>query len=297
MFGLLKKGLAKTREVIRSVVRGEGGSSGGKVSREVVEEALIEADIDYDLVEEIVSELPKEVKREKLRKVLLSHLPIETPKLEIDDSPFTILIIGVNGAGKTTTIGKLAHRFLNEGRSVILGAGDTFRAAAIEQLTIWAERLGVPIVKTRQGHDPAAVAYDTVAKAKAKGIEVAIIDTAGRLHNKKNLQLELQKIGRVLKKAHPTAPNKVFLVIDGTQGSSAVAQAKVFNEIVGVDGIIVTKLDGTAKGGSIFTIVKELNLPIQFVGVGERAEDLIPFDREEYVDSILDAIYGEEKGE
>jgi len=312
MFGLIKKGLKKTREVIRAVVKGEVSPPNpnstirenlnssqtsrsrriGKLSREVVEEALIEADIDYDLVEEIVSKLPREVKEEKLKKVLGEYLPSTTPKLEITQSPYTILVIGVNGAGKTTTIARLAYRFLEEGRSVILGAGDTFRAAAIEQLTLWAERLGVPIVKTRQGHDSAAVAYDTIAKAKAKGIEVVIIDTAGRLHNKKNLQMELQKMVRVIKKADPTAPHKTFLVIDGTQGSSAINQAKTFNQLVGVDGIIITKLDGTAKGGAIFSIVRELKLPIYFVGIGEKETDLIPFDRQEYLEGILEALYG-----
>ena len=207
------------------------------------------------------------------------------------DEPFTFLIIGVNGAGKTTTIAKLAHKFKSEGKSVILGAADTFRAAAIEQLTKWAEILDVPIVKTKQGHDPAAVTYDTIASAKAKGIDIAIIDTAGRLHNKVNLQNELKKIVNVAKKAYENAPHKIVLIIDGTQGSSAINQAKVFKEIVGVDGVIITKLDGTAKGGSIFTIGHELQLPILFVGVGEKPEDLVKFDKNEFIEGILEGLY------
>jgi len=291
MFGLIKKGLEKTRNLIREVVRGEVVEQ--KLPREVVEEALIEADIDYDLVEQIVEKLPAQVKREKLKQVLLQFFPAEGGRLEIDRKPYSILIVGVNGVGKTTTIGKLAHRLLKEGHSVILGAGDTFRAAAIEQLSIWAEKLGVPIVKTRQGHDPAAVAFDTIKKAEARGIEVAIIDTAGRLHNKAHLREELAKIVRVSKKADPGAPSLTLLVIDGTQGSSAVNQAKIFKESVGVDGIVITKLDGSAKGGSLFTIVNQLQLPIYFVGVGEGVEDLVPFDREEFIEGILEALYPE----
>jgi len=296
LFGFIKKGLKKTQEVIKNVVRGE--KVGEKLPKEVIEEALIEADIDYELVEKIVDKLPKEVERKRLKKALLNHFPYQGEEFKIGEHrPFSILIIGVNGAGKTTTIGKLAHRFKNEGYSVILGAGDTFRAAAIEQLSIWAEKLNVPIVKTKQGHDPAAVAFDTISKAKARGIDVALIDTAGRLHNRVNLQRELEKIVRVAKKADPEAPSKIFLILDGTQGSSAVNQAQIFNQIVGVDGIIVTKLDGTAKGGSLFTIVNQLKLPIYFVGVGEKEEDLIPFNREEFIDTILDALYQPQSGE
>jgi fused signal recognition particle receptor len=214
-------------------------------------------------------------------------------KLEINDKPYVILIIGVNGAGKTTTIAKLAYKFKNEGKSVILGAADTFRAAAIEQLSKWAEILNIPIIKTRQGHDPAAVTYDTIASAKAKGIDVALIDTAGRLHNKINLQNELKKIVNVAKKAYENAPHKILLVIDGTQGSSAINQAKVFNEVIGVDGIIVTKLDGTAKGGSLFSIVNELKIPIYYIGVGEKKEDLVEFNKDEFIEGILEGLYNE----
>ena len=288
MFNFLKKGLSKTTEVLKSVV---GAQKKEKINRDLIEEALLEADMDYDLVEKIINNLPEEVTKDKLKKELL--WVFDTPKndIEINDKPFVFLIIGVNGAGKTTTIAKLAHKFKSEGKSVILGAADTFRAAAIEQLTKWAEILNIPIVKTKQGHDPAAVTYDTIASAKAKNIDIAIIDTAGRLHNKVNLQNELKKIVNVAKKAYENAPHKIILIIDGTQGSSAINQAKVFKEIVGVDGVIITKLDGTAKGGSVFTIASELRLPILFVGVGEKPEDLIKFDKNEFIDGILEGLY------
>ena len=288
MFNFLKKGLSKTTEVLKSVV---GAQKKEKINRDLIEEALLEADMDYDLVEKIINNLPEEVTKDKLKKELL--WVFDTPKndIEINDKPFVFLIIGVNGAGKTTTIAKLAHKFKSEGKSVILGAADTFRAAAIEQLTKWAEILNIPIVKTKQGHDPAAVTYDTIASAKAKNIDIAIIDTAGRLHNKVNLQNELKKIVNVAKKAYENAPHKIILIIDGTQGSSAINQAKVFKEIVGVDGVIITKLDGTAKGGSVFTIASELRVPILFVGVGEKPEDLIKFDKNEFIDGILEGLY------
>ena len=290
MFGFIKKSLNKTKEAIKSVV---GIEKKEKLPKDLLEEALIEADIDYDLVEKIIEKLPSEVTRERLKKELEKIFDVPDAKIEINDKPYTILIIGVNGAGKTTTIAKLAYKFKKEGKSVILGAADTFRAAAIEQLSKWAEILDVPIVKTKQGHDPAAVTYDTIASAKAKGIDVALIDTAGRLHNKINLQNELKKIVNVAKKAYENAPHKILLIIDGTQGSSAVNQAKAFNEAVGVDGIIITKLDGTAKGGSLFTIVNELKLPIYYVGVGEKPEDLAEFNKDEFIEGILEGLYSE----
>ena len=288
MFGIFKKALNKTKEAIQSVV---GIEKKEKLPKEIIEEALLEADMDYDLVEKILSKLPEEVSREKLKKEILWYFDTPNNKIEINDKPFVFLIIGVNGAGKTTTIAKLANKFKKEGKSVILGAADTFRAAAIEQLSKWAEILNVPIIKTKQGHDPAAVTYDTIASAKAKGIDIALIDTAGRLHNKVNLQNELKKIVNVAKKAYENAPHKVILIIDGTQGSSAINQAKVFKEIIGVDGVIVTKLDGTAKGGSIITIANELRLPIYYIGVGEKLDDLVEFNKEEFVEEILNAIY------
>ncbi len=288
MFSFLKKGLNKTKEALQNVV---GAKKKEKIPKDLIEEALLEADMDYDLVEKIVDRLPEEVTKEKLKKELLWVFDTPNNDIEINDKPFTFLIIGVNGAGKTTTIAKLANKFKKEGKSVILGAADTFRAAAIEQLTKWAEILNIPIVKTKQGHDPAAVTYDTIASAKAKGIDIAIIDTAGRLHNKVNLQNELKKIVNVAKKAYENAPHKIILIIDGTQGSSAINQAKVFKEIIGVDGVIITKLDGTAKGGSVFTIASELRLPIYFVGVGEKPEDLVKFDKNEFIEGILEGLY------
>jgi fused signal recognition particle receptor len=213
------------------------------------------------------------------------------PTKEVEATPFVELVLGVNGAGKTTTIAKLAYRYKQEGKSVILGAADTFRAAAIEQLTRWAQKLDVPIVATKQGHDPSAVAYDTIQKAVAKHIDHVLIDTAGRLHTQSNLAEELKKIVRVCNKAFQGAPHRKLLVIDGTQGNSAIAQAQAFNEMVGVDGIIVTKLDGTAKGGALLSISNKLQLPILYVGTGEKMEDLAPFDPNEYVDTILDAIF------
>ena len=290
MFNIFKKALKKTNSAIKEIV---GLEKKEKIDRDLLEEALIEADIDYDLVEKIIDKLPKEVTKEKLKKELEKVFNVSDAKIEINDKPFTILIIGVNGAGKTTTIAKLAYKFKNEGKSVILGAADTFRAAAIEQLSRWAEILEVPIVKTKQNHDPAAVTYDTIASAKAKGIDIALIDTAGRLHNKINLQNELKKIVTVAKKAYENAPHKILLIIDGTQGSSAVNQAKIFNESIGVDGIIITKLDGTAKGGSLFTIINELKLPIYYVGVGEKPENLVEFNKDECIEGILEGLYSE----
>jgi fused signal recognition particle receptor len=288
MFSFIKKSLEKTKQAIKNVV---GTEKKEKLSRDLIEEALLEADMDYDLVEKIIQRLPNEVTKEKLKKELLWVFHTPNNEIEINDKPFVFLIIGVNGAGKTTTIAKLAHKFKKEGKSVILGAADTFRAAAIEQLTKWAEILEIPIVKTKQGHDPAAVTYDTIASAKAKNIDIAIIDTAGRLHNKVNLQNELKKIVNVAKKAYENAPHKIILIIDGTQGSSAINQAKTFKEIVGVDGVIITKLDGTAKGGSVFTIANDLGLPILFIGTGEKPDDLIKFDKYEFVEGILEGLY------
>jgi fused signal recognition particle receptor len=209
--------------------------------------------------------------------------------------PFVRLIIGVNGAGKTTTIAKLANKTKKEGKSVILGAGDTFRAAAIEQLSTWAEKIDVPIIKTKQGHDASAVAYDTISSAVARNIDNVIIDTAGRLQTQQNLNNELKKIVKVCGKAYEGAPHQKLMILDGTQGNSAIAQAKAFNEIVGVDGIIVTKLDGTAKGGALFSISNQLELPIFYVGVGEKQDDLIEFSPDDFVDSLLDEIYTPEE--
>jgi fused signal recognition particle receptor len=202
--------------------------------------------------------------------------------------PFVILVVGVNGTGKTTTIAKLAQRWKSEGKTVVLGAADTFRAAAIEQLQLWAERVGVEIVKHKAGSDPGAVAHDAVAAAKSRGADVVIIDTAGRLHNKSHLMQELGKVRRVIEKELPGAPHETLLVIDGTTGQNGVSQAKAFLEAVKVTGMIVTKLDGTAKGGVILSIMRQFDIPVRFIGVGEAADDLIPFDPAAYVDTLFE---------
>jgi len=201
------------------------------------------------------------------------------------------MIIGVNGAGKTTTIAKLARLHQKDDKKVLLGAADTFRAAAIEQLTRWADRLNVPIISTRQGHDPSAVVFDTIASAKAKGIDHVLIDTAGRLHTQTNLGEELKKMVRIADKSMSGAPHRKMLILDGTQGSSSINQAKVFNEMIGIDGIIITKLDGTAKGGSVLSIAHELKMPIYYIGTGEQPDDLIQFKANDYVNTILDVIF------
>ncbi len=265
-------------------------------SKDELEDVLLEADVEYDLVEIILRELHGEkIKREQVRSKLLVALTWAKYELPEYETPFVDLIVGVNGAGKTTTISKLASHYLSENKKVLLGAADTFRAAAIEQLTLWADRLNIPIVSTQQGHDPSAVAFDAIKSAKAKKIDHVIIDTAGRLHTQKNLSSELQKIVRICSKAHENAPHRKMLIIDGTQGNSAITQARAFNEMIDIDGIIITKLDGTAKGGSIFSIAYALKLPILFIGVGEQPTDLISFDKYRFVDSFLDAIFVSEK--
>ena len=292
MFGFIKKGLAKTAEAIKTVVP----KKKLKISKSELEDILLEADVEYDLIEIIMRELyQEEVTREQLRSKLLATLAYTSYTEPAPAKPTVDLIIGVNGAGKTTTIAKLAKRYMDAGERVMLGASDTFRAAAIEQLSRWAEKLNVAIVSSKQGHDPSAVAYDAIESAKAKGYERVIIDTAGRLHTQTNLANELKKIVRICDKAHAGAPHRKILILDGTQGNSAIAQAKAFNEMIDVDGIIITKLDGTAKGGSVFSIAYALELPILFVGVGEQPDHLVPFDKYEFVDGLLDAIFVEEE--
>jgi len=291
VFGFIKKSLSKTVDAIKSVAPKKKVS----FTKDELEDILLEADVEYALVEIIMNEIYQtKVTREILRSKLLAtlaHTSYEEPEFT---APFIELIIGVNGAGKTTTISKLAYKYKQEGKKVILGAGDTFRAAAIEQLTLWAKRLDIPIIASKQGHDSSAVAYDTIDSAKSKGYDNVIIDTAGRLHTQTNLANELIKINRICNKAHEGAPHRTILVIDGTQGNSAIAQAKAFNEMVGIDGVIITKLDGTAKGGSIFSIAYALELPIIYVGTGEQPEDLTPFNKQEFVDTLLDALFVEE---
>ena len=291
MFGFIKKSLSKTVEAIKTVAPKKKIT----FTKDELEEILLEADVEYDLVEIIIEQTyQKEITRDILRSKLLATLAHTSYKEPQYTAPFVELIVGVNGAGKTTTISKLAQRYKNDGKKVILGAGDTFRAAAIEQLTLWSQRLDIPIVSSKQGHDSSAVAYDTIDSAKSKGYDHVIIDTAGRLHTQTNLANELKKINRICDKAHAGSPHRTVLIIDGTQGNSAIAQAKAFNEMIGIDGIIITKLDGTAKGGSVFSIAYALELPILYVGTGEQPEDLTPFDKYEFVDGLLDALFIDE---
>ncbi len=291
MFGFIKKGLSKTVEALKVVVPKKKIT----FTHEELEEILLEADVEYDLVDIIINEIYQDkVTREILRSKLLATLAYTRYVEPEFTAPFVELVVGVNGAGKTTTISKLAYKYKQKGKSVVLGAGDTFRAAAIEQLTLWSKKLDIPIVASKQGHDSSAVAYDTIDSAKSKNIDHVIIDTAGRLHTQTNLANELIKINRICDKSHAGAPHRTVLVLDGTQGNSAIAQAKAFNEMIGIDGIIITKLDGTAKGGSIFSIAYALELPIIFIGTGEQPEDLVPFDKYEFVDSLLDALFVEE---
>lgn len=289
MFSFIRKGLGKTLGAIKEILP----EKVEKIDKSLLEEILIESDIPYELIEEIFYYLPPsdKIAKSDLQRVLKAYFIYETPSNSELHKPFVDLIIGVNGAGKTTTIAKLAHNYTKAGHTVLLGAADTFRAAAIEQLKSWATKLDVGIVYTAQGHDPSAVAYDTISSAIAKKIDHVIIDTAGRLHNQVNLSNELKKIVRICDKALPSAPHRKILILDGTQGTSAINQAKAFHDIVGIDGIIITKLDGTAKGGALFGIAKALEMPILYIGVGEGKDDLIPFDPDAYIETILDAIF------
>ncbi|EAH9620424.1 signal recognition particle-docking protein FtsY [Campylobacter jejuni] len=287
MFDFFKKGLAKTLENIVGV-KGENK----KITKDLLEEILLEADVSYEIVEEIIYYLPpqNEVKKEDLKHVMGSYFLYEKKETN-QEKPFVELILGVNGAGKTTSIAKLAYLYKNQNQKVILGACDTFRAGAIEQLKLWAQKVDVDIVLTAQGHDPSAVAFDTISKAKAKDFDRVIIDTAGRLQNQKNLAHELEKIVRISNKALEGAPHRKILVLDGTQGNAGILQAKAFNELVKLDGVIITKLDGTAKGGALFSIARELELPIFYVGVGEQMTDLQEFNASAYLDTLLDPIF------
>ncbi len=262
---------------------------------EELEEILVYADVGVATTGEIIERLRARVDQEKigdtakireyLSEILMDMVGTEG-ELELP-SPSIILVVGVNGVGKTTAIGKMAHYYKSEGKKVMLGAADTFRAAASEQLTIWSERAGVPIVKHGEGADPAAVVFDAISSAKARGCDLLICDTAGRLHNKKNLMEELKKIGRVVDREYGDAHREVFLVLDATTGQNAIAQAKIFKEAVNVTGIILTKLDGTAKGGVVIAVKNELNVPVRFIGVGEGMEDLQVFDPKAFVEALL----------
>jgi fused signal recognition particle receptor len=275
---------------------------GGRIDDTVLDELetrLITADVGVETTERILEGLRKQVARKELgnldallnalRKSLLDVVRPAAVPLVIDRSivPFAILVVGVNGAGKTTTIGKLARHMKDYGLKVMLAAGDTFRAAAVEQLQIWGERNAVPVIAQAAGTDPAAVAFDAMQAAKARDIDVLLADTAGRLHTQSNLMEELKKVKRVMGRVDASAPHEVLLVLDASQGQNALQQAKLFNEALGVTGVVLTKLDGTAKGGIIFAIASELKLPIRFIGTGESAEDFDEFDAEAFVDALL----------
>ena len=294
----LKSGLAKTRKSL--VERVETVLLNRKIDETVldeIEEILISSDVGAEAAGQIIVMLKDKVRAGIIKDVSnvktalqeeMSTMLGNPQPLEISAKPHVILMIGVNGVGKTTTIGKLSSRFRSEGRSVLLAAGDTFRAAAVEQLDIWAQRTGASIIKHQSGSDPAAVAFDAVEAAKSRGSDVVIIDTAGRLHTKSQLMDELKKVDRVIKKAMPDAPHEKLLVIDATTGQNALRQAKIFNEAVGLTGIVLTKLDGTAKGGIIFAIQKEVNIPVKLIGIGEGVEDLRDFDPRDFVSALFE---------
>lgn len=287
MFDFLKKALRRTNKTIVDVIP----KKQKEISKDAFEDMLLEADVSYDLVELLINKLPSSINRVQAYNSLISLFMYDADRKNVDSKPFVEMIIGVNGAGKTTTIAKLAKMYQKNGKSVMLGAGDTFRAAAIEQLSLWADKLSVPIISTQQGHDPSAVVYDTISSAISKNIDNVIIDTAGRLHTQTNLAGELQKMVRIANKAMDGAPHRKILILDGTQGNSSINQAKAFNEMIGIDGIIITKLDGTAKGGSVFSIADELKLPIFYIGIGEKLDDLIEFKANEFVNAILDEVF------
>lgn len=302
----LDQGLEKTKEgFLGKIARAVAGKS--TVDAEVLdnlEEALVSADVGIETTVAIIERIEARVAKDKyintseLHSILQQEIenilvdaPADTTYSNFDlpagKKPFVLLVVGVNGVGKTTTIGKLAHHFTQAGKKVMLGAADTFRAAAVDQLTIWSDRTGVPIVKREMGSDPASVAFDAVSSAVAKDIDVLIIDTAGRLHTKTHLMEELSKIKRVIQKVIPDAPHDVLLVLDGSTGQNAIEQAKHFTAATDVSGLVITKLDGTAKGGVVLAIAHQFKIPVKFIGVGERVEDLLVFNKHEFADSLF----------
>ncbi len=301
----LDKGLEKTREGFFSrITKAIAGKS--QVDDEVLdqlEEAMISADVGVDTTLAIIEKIQARVARDKylgtdelngilqeeIRSILVDDEKDTIKRFELPENkkPYVVLVVGVNGVGKTTTIGKLATNFKVAGKSVMLGAADTFRAAAVDQLTIWSERAGVPIVKKEMGSDPASVAFDAVNSAVAKGVDILLIDTAGRLHNKAHLMEELSKIKRVIQKVIPDAPHEILLVLDGTTGQNAIEQAKHFSAATDVTALAITKLDGTAKGGIVLAIANQFKIPVKFIGVGEKAEDLIVFDKHAFVEGLF----------
>jgi fused signal recognition particle receptor len=297
----LKAGIQKTRSGLMD--RLEDVIAGRKeIDAEVLDEleyALITADIGVKTTEEILETIRQRVDRnqmadaQQVRQLIREHLlevleAVERPVPRVLEPPAVVLVVGVNGSGKTTTIGKLASRFRAEGRSVLLCAADTFRAAAIEQLEVWGERTSTDVIRQKPGADPSAVLFDALHAAKARKVDYVVVDTAGRLHTKDNLMAELEKMRRTASRVVPTAPHEVLLVLDATTGQNGLEQARRFTESSGVTGIVLTKLDGTAKGGIVVAIARELNLPIRYIGVGEKAEDLLPFDAEQFVASLFE---------
>ena len=298
-FDKIRDGLKKTRESISGQIT-QMVNSFTKIDEELfeeLEELLVMGDVGVTTSQFVTGELRKKIKEKGITdpslimdelKAIVAELLVGDDSLHISTKPSVILVIGVNGVGKTTTIGKLASRLKSEGKSVILGAADTFRAAAIEQLEIWAERAGVPLIKHGEGADPAAVVFDTIAAAKARDCDVIICDTAGRLHNKKNLMDELSKISRIIDRELPGCDRETLLVLDAATGQTAVNQAREFQSAAGITGIVLTKLDGTPKGGVVLPIKQDLGLPVKFIGVGEQVDDLQPFDAASFADALFD---------
>jgi len=299
-FSMLREGLTKTRQgfvsKIENLVSGSKKIDDGLF--EEIEELLIQADVGVNTAVELVERLRKTVKEKKiedaselkdvLKEQIKKIMGEEKYLLNLENKPSVLVVIGVNGVGKTTTIGKLAHNLKLEGKKVLLAAGDTFRAAAVDQLEIWGKRVGCDVIKHKEGADPAAVVYDAVQAAKARESDVLIIDTAGRLHTKTNLMEELKKVFRVISRVLPGAPHEVLLVLDAATGQNAISQARLFTEAVGVTGIALTKLDGTAKGGVVIGIKTELDIPVKFVGIGEKIDDLKEFSPADFVEALFE---------
>ena len=298
-FDKIKEGLSKTRDALSDTIGSvfSGFSEIDDDFYDELEESLILADLGVDTTVKAIDRLRKAVREQKLKtteearsalkNILVEMLQVGDTALKLDTNPSVILVIGVNGVGKTTTIGKIATRYVNEGKNVLLVAADTFRAAAADQLEIWAERSGAGIVRQNEGADPASVVFDGIHAAKARGADVILIDTAGRLHNKQNLMNELGKISRIVERELPGAAREVLLVLDGTTGQNALLQAKQFKEVAGVTAMAITKLDGTAKGGIVIAVADSLQIPVKFVGVGEQADDLMPFEANGFVEALL----------
>lgn len=298
-FDKIKAGLTKTRDALGATLGGvfSGFSQIDDDFYDELEECLILADLGVETAMKATGRLRKTVReqhlktpeeaKEALKEILVDMLNVGCSQLELTKAPAVILVIGVNGVGKTTTIGKLAARLVSEGKKVLMVAGDTFRAAAADQLEIWAQRSGADIVRQHEGADPASVVFDGIQAAKARSVDVILVDTAGRLHNKQNLMNELNKISRIVERELPGSSKEVLLVLDGTTGQNGLIQAKQFKEIAGVTAIALTKLDGTAKGGIVIAVADSLQIPVKFVGVGEQADDLMPFEAKEFVEALL----------